>query len=323
MSESNLRTLVRGLRSRLGNLRDRIVSAPGQLKRRLVSFYHSRKVRQFRSNTLNLIGLAIVVSIIFAAIFAPVLTPHDPTDQDLTDRLEPPSSEHLMGTDQLGQDVFSRILFGARISLRIGIIVVAISLAIGTLVGVAAGYSGGYIDEALMRLVDILLAFPGLLLALVIAGVLGPSLTNIMIALAIVGWTRYARVVRGSVLSIKQHEFIKAGQLMGLGRIKLISRHILPNVMGPVVVLATIDMAGVILATAALSFLGLGAQPPTPEWGTMISEGRHYLRSAWWIVNFPGIAIMFAVLGFNLLGDGLRDVLDPREDTDAGQKGGF
>lgn len=285
--------------------------------------WHSRTARQFRSNSLNIVGLVIVLTIVFAALFAPYLTPHEPTDQNLHERLEPPSSENLLGTDQLGQDVFTRILYGARISLRIGVIVVAISLAIGTAVGVAAGYAGGYVDEALMRFVDILLAFPGLLLALVIAGILGPSLMNIMIALAIVGWTRYARVVRGSVLSVKQQEYVTVSQLMGRGRIHIVFRHILPNVMGPVVVLATIDMAGVILATAALSFLGLGAQPPTPEWGTMISEGRHFLRDAWWVVNFPGLAIMLAVLGFNLLGDGLRDVLDPREDTTGGQKGGL
>lgn len=320
MSEKSIpKKLDQGV-TQIGN---RLKAGVDRWYRRLESGYHSRQARQFRSNSLNILGLIIVVTIIFAAIFAPFLTPHEPTDQNLHDRLEPPSTENLMGTDQLGQDIFTRILYGARISLRIGVIVVAISLAIGTAVGVTAGYAGGYIDEALMRIVDILLAFPGLLLALVIAGILGPSLTNIMIALAIVGWTRYARVVRGSVLSIKKEEFIRAGQLMGLSRIRLVYRHILPNVMGPVVVLATIDMAGVILATAALSFLGLGAQPPTPEWGTMISEGRHFLRDAWWIVNFPGLAIMFAVLGFNLLGDGLRDVLDPRDDTETGQKGGF
>lgn len=295
------------------------INATGERLRRL---YHSRGMRQFRSNRLNLIGLALVLVIIFSAIFAPVLTPYEYDDQNLDNRLEGPSVEHPLGTDQLGQDMLTRILHGARISLQIGIAVVAISLTIGTIIGVTAGYAGGYVDEALMRFVDIILAFPGLLLALVIAGVLGPSLMNIMIALALVGWTQYARVVRGSVLSVKQQEYVKAGQLMGIGRAKLVVRHILPNVMGPVVVLATLDMAGVVLATAGLSFLGLGAQPPTPEWGTMIAEGRTYLRSAWWIVNIPGLAIMLAVLGFNLLGDGLRDILDPT-DTAEGQKGGL
>lgn len=285
-------------------------------RQRIGSAYSSRKAQQFRSNALNVVGLSIVLLIVLGAIFAPVLTPYDPTGQHLENRLESPSLEHPLGTDQLGRDVLTRLLYGARISLRIGVAVVGISLAIGTAVGVTAGYAGGYVDEALMRIVDVLLAFPGLLLALVIAGILGPSLTNIMIALAAVGWTRYARVVRGSTLSVTQREFVKASQLMGVSRLRIVGRHVLPNVIGPVVVLATIDMAGVILGTAGLSFLGLGAQPPTPEWGTMIAEGRNYLRDAWWVVNVPGLAIMLAVLGFNLLGDGLRDVLDPR-DADA------
>ncbi|MFC7215084.1 nickel transporter permease [Saliphagus sp. GCM10025334] len=298
-------------------------SLDGQTRReRLRSLYNSRKARQFRSNTLNVVGLMIVLTILFSALLAPFLTPYEPAKQDLENRLESPSVDHPLGTDQLGRDILTRLLYGARISLRIGVAVVGISLAIGTAVGVTAGYAGGYVDEALMRFVDVLLAFPGLLLALVIAGILGPSLTNIMIALAVVGWTRYARVIRGSVLSVKEQEFVKASQLMGVGRLTIVGRHIVPNVIGPVVVLATIDMAGVILGTAGLSFLGLGAQPPTPEWGTMISEGRNYLQDAWWVVNFPGLAIMLAVLGFNLLGDGLRDVLDPRE-TDAVQNEGF
>lgn len=299
-------------------VRGGVASAGGRLRR----LYHSRGMRQFTSNRLNLIGLALVLLIVFAALFGPMLTPYEFDGQNLQNRLQEPSLEHPFGTDQLGQDLLTRILHGARISLQIGLAVVAISLTIGTVIGVTAGYAGGYVDEALMRFVDIVLAFPGLLLALVIAGILGPSLMNIMIALALVGWTQYARVVRGSVLSVKQQEYVKAGQLMGIGRVRLVARHILPNVMGPVVVLATLDMAGVILSTAGLSFLGLGAQPPTPEWGTMIAEGRDYIRNAWWIVNIPGLAIMIAVLGFNLLGDGLRDILDPR-DTAPGQKGGL
>ncbi|MFC7233002.1 nickel transporter permease [Saliphagus sp. GCM10025308] len=302
---------------------DEQTSLEGPTRReRIRSLYDSRKMRQFRSNTLNVVGLVIVLVILFSALLAPFLTPYEPAEQDLENRLESPSVDHPLGTDQLGRDILTRLLYGARISLRIGLAVVGISLAIGTAVGVTAGYAGGYVDEALMRFVDVLLAFPGLLLALVIAGILGPSLTNIMIALAVVGWTRYARVIRGSVLSVKEQEFVKASQLMGVGRLRIVGRHIVPNVIGPVVVLATIDMAGVILGTAGLSFLGLGAQPPTPEWGTMISEGRNYLQDAWWVVNFPGLAIMLAVLGFNLLGDGLRDVLDPRE-TDTVQNEGF
>jgi peptide/nickel transport system permease protein len=284
-----------------------------RLRTRYRAIRQSRKLRQFASNRLNLIGLTLVLAVTFAAVFAPALAPAEPNEQDLLNRLDSPSAEHPMGTDQLGRDMLTRLLYGARISLRIAVSVVAITLAIGTAVGVVAGYAGGWVDEALMRFVDVLLAFPGILLALVIAGILGPSLTNIMIALAVVGWTQYARIVRGSVLSIKEKEFIKAAQLMDVSRPRIIARHVVPNVITPVVVLATMNMAYVILGTAALSFLGLGAQPPTPEWGTMLSQGRNHLQDAWWVVNFPGLAIMITVLGFNLLGDGLRDVLDPRD----------
>lgn len=292
-----------------------------QLFERFVSIRNSRKVEQFLSNRLNIVGAVFVGLIVFGAVFAPHLTPYTPVEQDLFNRLAAPSMAHPMGTDQLGRDILTRILFGARISLRIAVTVVAITLTIGTTVGVIAGYAGGWIDEALMRLVDILLAFPGILLALVIAGVLGPSLTNIMIALAVVGWTQNARVIRGSVLSVKEKEFVKSAQLMGVSKPRLLVRHLLPNVISPVIVLATMDMAYVILGTAGLSFLGLGAQPPTPEWGTMLASGRDYVTTAWWIVNFPGMAIMINVLGFNLLGDGLRDVLDPKDVGDVEDKG--
>ena len=290
-------------------------------RRRYREFRHSRRFTQFVENRLNIIGLFFVSLVLLSAAFAPVLAPEGPNEQDLFNRLESPSAEHPMGTDELGRDVLSRLLYGARISLQIAVIVVAITLAIGTAVGVIAGYAGGWIDEALMRLVDILLAFPGILLALVIAGILGPSLTNIMIALAVVGWTQYARIIRGSVLSVKEEEFVKSAQLMGVSRTRIVLRHIIPNVVTPVVVLATMDMAYVILGTAGLSFLGLGAQPPTPEWGTMLAQGRNHVDTAWWVVNFPGLAIMITVLGFNLLGDGLRDVLDPRDVGDLEDKG--
>lgn len=294
---------------------------PGMVR----SFKDSRKTQQFLSHRLNLVGVFFVSLVVFAAVFAapikimgvPVqpfsLAPYSPTEQNLFNRLAAPSLKHPMGTDQLGRDIFSRILYGARISLRIAVTVVTVTLAIGTTVGVVAGYVGGWVDEALMRIVDILLAFPGLLLALVVAGILGPNLNNIMIALAVVGWTQYARVIRGETLSVKENEYVKAAQLMGVSKPRLLVRHVLPNVVTPVIVLATMDLAYVILGTAGLSFLGLGAQPPTPEWGTMLASGRDYVTSAWWIVNFPGLAIMILVLGFNLLGDGLRDVLDPRD----------
>lgn len=292
----------------------------------------SRHVQGFVENKLNLIGFTIIGLLGVVAVFAmpiettawgllaePVtvqpfqLAPYEPTAQDLRNRLQPPSTTHPLGTDQLGRDMLSRMMVGARVSMRIGLVVVGISLVIGTVVGVVSGYLGGWVDEALMRLVDVLLAFPGILLALVIAGILGPSLTNVMIALAVVGWTNYARIIRGSVLSIKTEEFVQASRLIGLSRSKLVGRHVVPHVISPIVVLATLDMGYVILATAGLSFLGLGAQPPTPEWGTMLAGGRDHLRTSWWIVNVPGVAIMITVLGFNLLGDGLRDVLDPRD----------
>lgn len=276
----------------------------------------ARKSQEFVQSKTNLLGLGIVVLLTGAAVFAPIIAPSDPTAIHIGDRLQPPSSDHLMGTDQLGRDIFTRVLYGARISLQVSITVVAITLLIGGIVGVIAGYAGGVVDEALMRLVDLLIAFPGLLFALVIAAVLGPSLMNIMIALSAVGWTEYARIIRGSVLSIKEDEFIKAAQIMGASRARILTRHLVPNVISPIVVLATMNMATVVLGTAALSFLGLGAQPPTAEWGNMLANSRDTLTTAWWVANFPGLAIMLTVLGFNLLGDGLRDVLDPRDVSD-------
>lgn len=268
---------------------------------------------ELRSNRLTLIGAITVGVLGFVAIFGPTIAPYDPTAQDLSSRLQGPSLAHPLGTDQLGRDVATRLVYGARVSLGIAIIVTAIRVTIGTVVGLVAGYAGGWVDESFMRLVDIQLAFPGLVLALVVAGILGPSLRNVMIALAIVGWTTYARVVRGSVLSIKEREYVDAARLVGTPRRRLFRRHLLPGVINPVIVIATLNLGTVVLATAGLSFLGLGAQPPTPEWGTMLSGGREHIRTAWWIVNAPGIAIMVTVLGFNLLGDGLRDLLDPKQ----------
>jgi peptide/nickel transport system permease protein len=322
---------------------------PQAWRRRLDGTW-SRRLRSITDDRLDLLAWIIIAALVVSAVFArPIrltvpsalqtlsvgllsetvtlqplhLAPHDPIDQNLADRLHPPSREYPLGTDQLGRDILSRLMVGARISLSIGVVVVSISLMIGTAVGVVSGYLGGWVDEALMRIVDIVLAFPGLLLALVVAGILGPSLTNIMIALAVVGWTQYARIVRGSVLSVKQRDFVAAAKLTGVSEPKLVSTHVVPNVIGPVVILATLDMAYVILATAGLSFLGLGAQPPTPEWGTMLSAGRQHLLTAWWIANVPGVAIMVAVLAFNILGDSLRDLLDPRAASRLEGKGGL
>lgn len=274
-----------------------------------------RIVAELRGNPLTLAGAIIVTALTAIAIVGPVLTPYDPAAQELPNRLQPPSLAHPLGTDQFGRDMLTRIIYGARFSMGIALAVTAIRVVIGTGVGLVAGYAGGWVDEVLMRVVDIQLAFPGLILALVVAGILGPSLQNLMIALAVVGWATYARVVRGSVLSVKERDYIAAAQLNGIPRHRLFRRHLLPNVINPVIVIGTLNLGTVVLATAGLSFIGLGAQPPTPEWGTMLAGGREYIRQASWLVNAPGIAIALTVLGFNLLGDGLRDLLDPRQQT--------
>ncbi|MBZ6495628.1 nickel transporter permease [Natrinema longum] len=274
-------------------------------------------VRALRRNPSAVVGAVVVGTLALLATVGPVLVPSDPNAQQLAARLQGPSLAHPLGTDQLGRDVATRLLYGARVTLGIALLVTAVRLSIGVTVGLVAGYCGGRLDEALMRLVDILLAFPGIVLALVVAGVLGPSLTNLTLALATVGWTRYARIVRSSVLELRERPFVAASRLTGAPRRRVLRRHVLPNVAGPVVVLATLDLGGVILSAAGLSFLGLGAQPPTPEWGTMLSTGRHHLQEASWLVNAPGLAIVLAVLGTNLLGDGLRDALDPADRTDS------
>ncbi|WP_273835850.1 nickel transporter permease [Halococcus sp. PRR34] len=265
------------------------------------------------SSPLTQFGVIVVFAMLVFAVFGPIVSPYGPAEQDLLSRLQPPSLAHPLGTDQLGRDVLTRLSHGARLSLGIAIAVTTVRLVVGTVVGLVAGYAGGWVDEALMRLVDTLLAFPGIVLALVIAGVLGPSLVNVMLALAVVGWASYARLIRSSVLSVREREFVTASRLVGRSRIHVTARHLLPNVVAPVVVLGTLDIGGVILGTAGLSFLGLGAQPPTAEWGTMLASGRPYLRQAWWLVNAPGGCIMLTVLGFNLLGDSLRDRLSPAQ----------
>ncbi|MCL0073508.1 nickel ABC transporter permease subunit NikC [Dehalococcoidia bacterium] len=268
--------------------------------------------RRLRKHRLALIGAAIILVLVFVALLAPFIAPHDPVEQNLGNRLLPPSIEHPSGTDNLGRCILSRLIHGSRVSLQIGIMVVGIASITGVTLGLIAGYRGGLIDELIMRIVDLLLAFPGIILALAIAGILGPSLYNVMLALAVVGWTSYARVVRGSVLSVKEKGFVEAVRVLGASDARIMFRHVLPNVMAPVIVMATLGMAHVILAAAALSFLGLGAQPPTPEWGSMLNDGRAFMRTAPHLTIFPGLAIMVTVLAFNFLGDGLRDILDPR-----------
>ena len=264
------------------------------------------------SNPLNLVALALIAVLAACALLAPVLAPYDPLAQDLAVRLKPPSPEHWLGTDSLGRDIASRILYGARISLVIGVVVVGSAGVFGTFVGLIAGYAGGLVDEALMRLTEVFLAFPALILAMAIAGALGPSLTNAIIAIAAVTWAVYARLTRGQILSLRRREFVEAARAMGASRMRIILRHLLPNALAPLMVQASFDMGSSIIAAAGLSFIGFGAQPPTPEWGVMISEGRNFINTQPWLSLFPGLAILFAVGSFNLLGDGLRDAFDPR-----------
>jgi len=264
------------------------------------------------SNPLNLVALALIAVLAACALLAPMLAPYDPLAQDLAVRLKPPSPEHWLGTDSLGRDIASRILYGARISLVIGVVVVGSAGVFGTFVGLVAGYAGGLVDEALMRLTEVFLAFPALILAMAIAGALGPSLTNAIIAIAAVTWAVYARLTRGQILSLRRREFVEAARAMGASRMRIILRHLLPNALAPLMVQASFDMGSSIIAAAGLSFIGFGAQPPTPEWGVMISEGRNFINTQPWLSLFPGLAILFAVGSFNLLGDGLRDAFDPR-----------
>src|SRR5713226_6171583 len=257
-------------------------------------------------------GALLTLALIFIALAAPLLAPFDPDHQDTIRRLEPPSKEHLLGLDDLGRDVLSRIVWGARVSLRVGFSVVILTSLIGVTLGAISGYFGGIVDTLIMRLTDILLAFPGILLAIAMVAVLGPSLNNVVIALATIGWVGYARLVRGQVLKVREMEYVTAAKALGAGSPRVIVRHVLPNVMNPVIVMATLGLAGAILSEAALSFLGLGVQPPTPSWGAMLTAGRRYLGLANHLAIFPGAAIMAAVMGLNFLGDGLIDALDPK-----------
>jgi len=250
--------------------------------------------------------------VVMIAIISPIITPYDPSQYQPRDRLKPPSLAHLFGTDALGRDVFTRVMYGARYSTWIGFISISVSLIMGAALGMISGYSGGLVDSVIMRLMDVMLAFPGILLALFIAAILGPGLNNLMIALGISAIPGYARVSRSSVLSVKETVYVESAKAIGCRPVVIGLRHILPNILAPLIVLSTMGLASRILSAAALSFLGLGAEPPTPEWGLMLSEGRRYLRQAWWITTFPGLAIMTTVIGINLLGDGVRDALDPR-----------
>ena len=257
-------------------------------------------------------GLLLTVTLVFVALAAPLLAPFDPSAQDTSRRLEAPSKQHLLGLDDLGRDVLSRILWGARVSLRVGFSVVLAASLIGITLGAISGYFGGWADTVIMRITDILLAFPGILLAIALVAVLGPSINNVILALATIGWVGYARLVRGQVLKVREMEYVTAAKALGAKSPRVIVRHVLPNVINPVIVMATLGLAGAILSEAALSFLGLGVQPPTPSWGAMLTAGRRYLGLANHLAIFPGAAIMAAVMGLNFLGDGLIDALDPK-----------
>jgi peptide/nickel transport system permease protein len=257
-------------------------------------------------------GAVIVLLTVLAAVAGPWVSPYDPSSQQLSLRLERPSMEHFFGLDELGRDIFSRVLAGARISMLVGITVVGISSFVGIVLGAIAGYFGGWLDEGISRSIDVLLAFPGILLAIALVAVLGPSLRNVVMALSFIGWVGYARLVRGQVLRAREFEFVQAARALGASTTRILVRHVVPTTLPAVMVQSTLGMAGAILAEASLSFLGLGVQPPTPSWGTMLNGGRLHLLDAPHLTIFPGAAIAALVLGFNFLGDGLRDVLDPK-----------
>jgi len=266
-----------------------------------------------RRNGLGIVGLALAGLAVIAAVAAPVLAPHDPVKVDFSQGLKPPGTPgHLLGTDQLGRDTLSRVLYGARVALFIGLCTVLLTAIVGGLLGLLAGFFGGWLSQSLMRLCDVQLSFPFILLALTINAIVGLGLRNIIISLAAAGWVVYARVVRGEVLSVKQRDYVQAASALGTGRARILFRHVLPNVAPSIIIVASLQFSQFIVAEAAISFLGFGVQPPTPAWGSMLSESRDFLYIAWWLAAFPGAALALTALGINLVGDWLRDVLDPK-----------
>ena len=266
----------------------------------------------FKGKWLNVLAVFLIVLFLLTSIFGRALAPYDPNAPAIYNQLQGPSWSHIFGTDDLGRDIFSRVLTGARISLGVAAIVLSIAVTLGCVIGGLSGFIGGLYDDVLMRVTDLFLAFPFLILAIAISASLGPSLRNTVIALSVVYWPWYARLVRGQVLMVKNREYVEAARSAGASNPRLLIRHVFPNAMSPVVVQLTLDIGYAILATSSLSFIGLGAQPPSPEWGSMINTARSHFQDAWWFITFPGIALALTVLGFNLLGDGLRDYLDPR-----------
>ncbi|MGH2453218.1 MAG: nickel transporter permease [bacterium] len=280
------------------------VAAQRAQRRRLIS--------RALANPLSLAGLLIIGLLLLVALVAPWLAPYDPIQTNVPRRLEAPSGEFLFGTDQLGRDILSRILYGSRISLRIALLAAVIATLIGAPLGLISGYFRGRVDDLLMRVTDMFMAFPRLILAMAIAAALRPTLENVIIAISLAAWPAYARLARSVTLGLREENFVEAARALGASPLRILTRHVAPGVISPLVIQVSLDMGGIILTAAGLGFIGFGAQPPTPEWGVMISEGRTYITGQWWLSTFPGIAISLVVLGFNLLGDGIRDILDPR-----------
>ena len=269
-------------------------------------------MRRLRKHRLAMAGLVLFFVLVLVAAFASYIAPYAPNEQNRGDALMAPCAKHIFGSDEFGRDVFSRVLFGARMSLLVGVISVSIALVVGVILGCLSGYFGGILDNVIMRVMDVMLAFPAILLAIAIMSVLGPGLANAMVAIGIVTIPQYARIVRGSVLSVRQNEYVEAARALGCSRWRIITRHVLPNILAPIIVRTTLGTSEAILEAAALGFLGLGVQPPTSEWGAMLSRAQRYIYNAPYLATFPGMAITATVLGLNLLGDGLRDALDPR-----------
>lgn len=278
----------------------------------LTNHYSREVLKKFITNRFAVAGALIVIALFVISFLAPWITPYSPDDLDAYHVLLPPSSAHWMGTDELGRDVLTRIIFGARISLKVGFVAVGISAAIGTVAGLLAGYFGRWVDQLLMRLVDIMLCFPTFFLILAVIAMLEPSIWYIMIIIGLTGWMGVARLVRAEVLTLRERDFVHAARALGASNSRIIFRHILPNALSPVLVAATLGVAGAILTESALSFLGIGVQPPVPSWGNMLTAGKDYLEFAWWLSLFPGVAILVTVIAYNLVGEGLRDALDPR-----------
>jgi len=274
------------------------------------------KKREFwarlRRNRMAMTGLTLVAGLFVISIFAPFLAPYDPNSIDLKQVLVPPSADHLLGTDTLGRDVLSRIIYGSRVSLKVGFVAVGLATLIGLVVGSLAGYYGGWVDQLFMRLVDLMLCFPTLFLILAVIAVLGPSIWNIMVVIGLTSWMGVARLVRAEFLSLRERDFVAAARALGATDARLILRHLLPNALAPVMVSATLGVAGAILTESALSFLGLGVQPPTPSWGNILTAGKDNIEIAWWLSFFPGLAILVTVMSYNLLGEGIREAIDPR-----------